>query len=74
MLYPMIGIKMWVKVTWTFLREILIILKMEGMDHSLAPKSLLLKFFNKYVHSGFVNVMSDIQKEVKVIFQGYLLK
>ena len=44
MLYPMIGIKMWVKVTWTFLREILIILKMEGMDHSLAPKSVLLRF------------------------------
>ena len=44
MLYPMIGIKMWVKVTWTFLREILIILKMEEMDHSLAPKSVLLSF------------------------------
>ena len=44
MLHPMIGIKMWVKVTWTFLREILIILKMEGMDHSLAPKSVLLSF------------------------------
>ena len=44
MLYPMIGIKMWVKVTWTFLREILIILKMEGMDHSLAAKSVLLSF------------------------------
>ena len=44
MLYPMIGIKMWVKVTRTFLREILIVLKMEGMDHSLAPKSVLLIF------------------------------
>ena len=44
MLYPMIGIKMWVKVTRTFLSEILIVLKMEGMDHSLAPKSVLLIF------------------------------
>ena len=38
------GIKMWVKVTSKFLRKTLIILKMEGMGHLLAPKSVLLRF------------------------------
>ena len=44
MLYPMTGIKLWVKVTSIFLRKILIIIKMEGIGHSLAPKSVLLRF------------------------------
>ena len=44
MLYPMAGIKMWVKVTSTFLGKVLNILKMEGMGYLLAPKSVLLRF------------------------------
>ena len=40
----MTGIKMWVKVTSTSLRKILIILKIEGMGHLLATKSVLLRF------------------------------
>ena len=44
-LYPMTGIKMWVKkVTSTFLKKILIILKMEGMGYLLPPKLVLLRF------------------------------
>ena len=44
MLSPMAGIKMWVKVTSTFLGKVLNILKMEGMGYLLAPKSVLLRF------------------------------
>ena len=43
-LYPMTDIKMWVKVTSTYLKKILIILKMEGMGHLLPPKLVLLRF------------------------------
>ena len=40
----MTDIKTCAKVTYTFLRKILIILKMEGTGHMLAPKSIFLRF------------------------------